>query len=99
MVAEALFKRSESQKYRPLRIQWAAAELYAALLKRTRCVSLMETDRPLLADINEHNFQELQRLMSTATDILLLGLARARRRVAHADRPAHGKAAVVVGGR
>jgi hypothetical protein len=31
MVAEALFKRSESQKYRPLRIQWAAAESYTQL--------------------------------------------------------------------
>ncbi|CAK4034819.1 fatty acid synthase S-acetyltransferase [Lecanosticta acicola] len=69
-LAEEVAKQLEKQGYRPVRVAWPPPASYEPLLKRARCVSLVEVTKPLIADMHRETFAELQRVFTTASDVL-----------------------------
>jgi hypothetical protein len=68
-VARQLETQLEQLKYHPTRIKWPAAS-YGPLLKRSRCISLMEVKAPLITDLDAEGFQHLQQFFAAAADVL-----------------------------
>lgn len=68
--AELLEQQFEQQRVRPVRIKWSSISSYLPLLKRARCICLMELGEGLISEINEEDFAELRLLLTTASDVL-----------------------------
>ncbi|EME41547.1 polyketide synthase-like protein [Dothistroma septosporum NZE10] len=63
-VPAKLAQQLQQAGYRPIRVQLSAITSYGPLLKRTRCVSLVELGRPLITFMSKTEFDEVKFLLT-----------------------------------